>query len=211
MKIPEKTAVRQVAILSLMSLILVGYHMILNRSVELWYLPWNLFLAWVPLGLALVAIRASLPSWGRALAIIAWLAFLPNAFYILTDIIHIGDTTRFSQTYDALVFCTTLAAGYAAGLISLRIIDRYFFKKYSRHLRLSALVATALLCSIAIYIGRILRWNSWDLIVHPWNVLVDTMRIFTMQRTTAEFALIILMYSIVILMIYWLVYPTRDD
>jgi len=193
-------------------MIFVMYNAILNHSVEFWYLPWNLFLAWVPIGLALLAIRPSLPRWGRAPALALWLLFLPNAFYILTDIIHIGDATRFSQTYDALTICLTIAAGYLAGLIALRIIDgAYITPSLSPARRKAAIIMIALLCGIAIYIGRILRWNSWDIVANPLSLVADFAGIFTLPRSAAEFALIVVAYASVIVFSYVLMYDKKID
>lgn len=209
-KIPEIYDIKRLGWLSGLAMVFVAYNAILNRSVEFWYLPWNLFLAWVPVGLALITVRPALPRRGRALALTLWLVFLPNAFYILTDIIHIGDATRFSQTYDVLTICLTIVAGYLAGLIALRIIDRaYIMPSLSSARRKATIIIIALLCGVAIYIGRILRWNSWDIVANPLSLVADFAGIFTLPRSTTEFVLIVMTYSIVILASYYLAYSKK--
>lgn len=93
--------------------------MTLNRSVELWYLPWNLFLAWVLLLIATYLVSTPLHRYLERGLLIAWLAFLPNTFYVLTDIIHINDQIRFNQTYDVLTFMITAVASFLIGLVFL--------------------------------------------------------------------------------------------
>src|ERR1043165_3830645 len=60
------------------------------------YLPWNLFLAWLPLLFALAAgrLRHDARRWKFYAAAFAWLVFFPNAPYLLTDLTHLGQQTR---------------------------------------------------------------------------------------------------------------------
>lgn len=180
-----KHELESIAVISGASCFLVAYHMIVNRSLEFWYLPWNLLLALIPLGLSVFLVTRSLHRWSTVLSLLVWLAFLPNAFYIITDIIHITDRTRFSQLYDIIVLTMTIAAGYWAGLMSLRLIDKRYLVRYGQTRRRSGIALIAMLSGIAIYIGRELRWNSWDLIAHPTGIAQDLIDLITMPRLFA--------------------------
>jgi uncharacterized membrane protein len=139
------------------------------------YLIWNLSLAWLPLVFALllyVAYRrrhtiAELVALGAA-----WLVFLPNAPYMLTDLIHIGDQHRL---FDALILgsfaITALALGFASLLIVQLVVTR------AAGAASGWLVAIGSLCaaSVGIYLGRVQRLNSWDVIHRP-GYIVDLAR-----------------------------------
>jgi uncharacterized membrane protein len=147
------------------------------------YLPWNLFLAWLPLGLTFVLVRflkthrwSSWPSLGLT---ILWLLFLPNSFYLVSDYIHLQDVTAADALYDAVLFSMFVFTGMLLGYASL----------YGVHLQLrhrlptrqaALLVALVLfVCSFAMYIGRDLRRNSWDVLSSPGGLLFDISNQFT--------------------------------
>lgn len=193
-----------IAIISGVACFMIAITMIINHSVEFWYLPWNLFLAWVPLALSVALVKLPLSRWAKLLALAVWLAFLPNTFYIITDIIHITDRTRFSQLYDIAMLMTTIAAGYLAGILSLKLIDHRYIRRFSQLKRRLTLGTIALLSGIAIYIGRELRWNSWDLLVNPGGVIHDVARIISMPRPFAEAILGILASTMIIALSYFI-------
>src|SRR4051794_26818533 len=67
------------------------------------YLVWNLFLAWIPFVLALALYDGRRRGWGggRLLALgVAWLAFFPNAPYIVTDFVHLNRDPLSPLWYD---------------------------------------------------------------------------------------------------------------
>ena len=194
--------IHELKFFSIAAIAFVAFHMTLNRSVELWYLPWNLFLAWVPLLIAMHLVTTPLHRYLARGLLIAWLAFLPNTFYVLTDIIHINDQIRFNQTYDVLTFMITAVASFLIGLASLYLIDEKYLSKLGHDARRAIFVAIAIACGVAIYIGRELRWNSWDLVAHPYQIISDLARIVTSPETLAQLALTVLGYTVLILLTY---------
>ncbi|MBA3843012.1 MAG: DUF1361 domain-containing protein [Actinobacteria bacterium] len=139
------------------------------------FLVWNLTLAWIPLALAvllLVAYRRQHPRLELVALGAAWFVFLPNAPYMLTDLIHLGDQHRL---FDALILgsfaITALALGFASLLIVQLVVTR------AAGAALGWLVAIGSLCaaSVGIYLGRVQRLNSWDVIHRP-GYIVDLAR-----------------------------------
>jgi len=160
-----------ILLLSAFALSLVVVDMVMNWSLALWYLPYNLFLAWIPLIASLMVIRRKTQPWLRGLFGLVWLTFLPNSYYTVTDIIHTSDAANVSYIYDTVAFFMIAASGLLAGAYSLLLIDKKYLMKLKTTKRVILLSVVATLVSVGLYLGRILRWNSWDLITNPFGIL----------------------------------------
>jgi uncharacterized membrane protein len=148
-----------------------------NQSFYFAYLIWNLFLAWLPLLFAwwLVSIlqRKLWSSW-QALGVSAlWLAFLPNSFYMISDFIHLREVSEADLLFDAVMLTSFIFVAVILGVSSLYLVHREVIKRYSPSTSNAWLATVLLLCSYAIYLGRDLRWNSWDLLANPGGLLFD--------------------------------------
>jgi uncharacterized membrane protein len=138
------------------------------------FLVWNLFLAWVPFGLAIAAYnRAARRGVDVVVGVllVLWLLFFPNAPYMLTDFIHLGESESVPVWYDALLLSsfawTALLLGYASLYLVQMLARRVFGLAWSW-----VGVACALaLASFGVYLGRFVRFNSWDALVRPGRVL----------------------------------------
>lgn len=162
---------------TLVSVGLYVYGALRSHNLDYGYLLWNLFLAWLPLGLALWLARilkTQLWSSWRALAVsVAWLLFLPNSFYMISDYIHLQDVVHADVLYYALLFTSFIYTGVLLGFSSLYVVHLELKKRFSARLASGTIALTLLLCSFAIYIGRDLRWNSWDILINPGGLLFD--------------------------------------
>lgn len=163
--------------LSLLGIIMFMWGAVRGNGFSDWYLLWNLLLAWIPLILAywLVAIlRIKLWSSWTALGIsLAWLLFLPNSFYMVSDYIHLSDMVRSDVLFDSLVFTVFVLEGLILGYTSLYLVQAEFRKRIGEMRSQLLSGVFVLLCSFAIYLGRELRWNSWDVLVNPAGILFD--------------------------------------
>ena len=143
-----------------------------GTSVHGW-LAWNLFLAWIPFLLALLLYeRARAGASWRVLAPLGllWLAFFPNAPYLITDLKHVGHGAQVPVLYDVLLLSAAGWLGLLLGLTSLFLVHAVA-RRLVGVLNAWALVAAVLaLSSFGIYLGRVQRWNSWDLVVHPASI-----------------------------------------
>ncbi|MCB9688640.1 MAG: DUF1361 domain-containing protein [Alphaproteobacteria bacterium] len=154
------------------ALLVVG---VLVRSYLAHAWPWlvyNLALAWVPVVLGAVVARWPDRGWWLAPA---WFAFLPNAPYLLTDLVHLSPRSPVPFWFDAALLGGAGALGLWLGAASLAQVAEVLEERVGRAaawcLRLSAPVA----CGFGMYLGRFLRWNSWDLVVRPDDVLRDAL------------------------------------
>lgn len=148
-----------------------------NHSSEYSYLIWNLFLAWLPLLFAvrLVAVLKSKlwSSWEGLATSVAWLIFLPNSFYMISDFIHLQEVQRVDILYDALMFTSFIYTGVVLGFSSLYLIHLQLRRRLDVSQAAFWTGVTLLICSTAIYVGRDLRWNSWDVFTNPGGLLFD--------------------------------------
>ena len=139
------------------------------------FLPWNLFLAWVPYVLSLVArllmARGLGRGWLLAPLALGWLALFPNAPYLLTDFIHLRQRPVVPLWFDAALLALFAATGWLMGLLSLEVWKEWLEQRWGRARAWAFVAATSLLCGYGIYLGRVERWNSWDVLAEPGRLL----------------------------------------
>jgi uncharacterized membrane protein len=150
------------------------------------FLNWNLFLAFIPWALSsLLNIYPKLQE--KKLAVITllgtWLLFFPNAPYILTDLFHLKHVVSMPMWFDLLLILSFAWVGLLFGFMSLwdieKILNRYLIKSRLKGLlryRFSVPIFSSVLLfigSFGIYLGRYLRWNSWDIIAEPFALIYD--------------------------------------
>lgn len=135
------------------------------------FLVWNLFLAWLPLMFALLAREhyrdGKRPGWRFCTLSAAWLLFFPNAPYICTDVIHL--TNRYFNHFwvDLAVVLSCAFTGLVLGFVSLYLMQSVVTRMLGRVAGWAFVAMAAGLCSFGIFLGRFLRFNSWDVIAKP--------------------------------------------
>ena len=154
---------------------------LLNQSSD--RIVWNLFLAFIPLILSYYLFR---PLANRNfvwwIILIVFVAFLPNAPYILTDSIHIIELSRQNYPLWAIYlilipqYTIFITVGFAAYVISLVKLNAYLNNLIRQKYIASINAILHWLCVIGIYIGRFERFNSWDLVTKPEEVFFTTGR-----------------------------------
>lgn len=159
------------------SLSFFSYGALQNHSLEFSYLVWNLFLAWLPLAFALrltSLLRYKLwSSWEGLLYSVLWLVFLPNSFYMISDFIHLQDVLRVNLLYDSVMFTSFIYSAVVVGFTSLHMMHLQLHRRLGGRVAALFVAITLLVCSFAIYVGRDLRWNSWDILTNPGGLLFD--------------------------------------
>ena len=153
------------------SVALVAARIIWTTKLYYSFLIWNLFLAWLPMLFALLACeryqRASGRDW-RFLGLAgAWLLFFPNAPYIFTDLIHL--TTSFAGHFwvDLTLILLCALTGLVLGFVSLYLMQSVVERMLGRPASWIFIAAVAALSGFGIYLGRFLRFNSWDILCRP--------------------------------------------
>jgi len=195
---------------SLVSLGLFVYGALRNQSLNYEYLVWNLFLAWLPL---LFALRLTIlltykrwSSWEGLATSFLWLVFLPNSFYMISDFIHLQDVKRVDILYDTIMFTSFIYTGVVLGFSSLYLIHLQLQRRLSRRATAICIAGTLLICSMAIYIGRDLRWNSWDILTNPGGLLFDVSDRLQHASSYPKMLITIIAFFILLLSMYGMVW-----
>jgi uncharacterized membrane protein len=165
-----------IGLLGAASLICVGLlaaRMWYSHSVHYGFLVWNLLLAWVPfvfagLAYALAATGRAIGYVVVALSAVVWLLFFPNAPYLLTDFLHLGSMGDIVPGwFDVLMLFWFSWTGLMLGVVSLYLMQDIVARVLGTTGGWVFVVLAAGLGSFGIYLGRFLRWNSWDLVRRP--------------------------------------------
>ncbi|MFC5649099.1 DUF1361 domain-containing protein [Paenibacillus solisilvae] len=186
------------------------------------FLNWDMFLAWVPAGLALlldmVFVYFKQPAAVRRLLLIVlglmWLFFYPNSAYLITDMLHPFNYYHpvygsflidIEFWYHLFLFFSAAMIGLFLGIYSLYSVQTLVSQAFGRIVGWVFAVGVLLLSSLGIFIGRFIRWNSWDVLSEPLTILKDTHFILTnagqlrllIPFTSIIFVLTLLTYSFV--------------
>lgn len=164
------------SLLTIYSLILLFIRAKLTDTVFLFYLVWNLFLAFVPYfftSYLKTQISIQKSKFKTLSLLFLWLLFLPNSFYILTDLIHLSQSSNHLFWFDLVVISSYALIGFTLGVISL-IEFETIIKSYTSTLITNLIMPIiCFLCGVGIYLGRILRYNSWDILSNPITLCQD--------------------------------------
>jgi len=148
-------------------------------TLEHGWLVWNLGLAWIPFVLALVLYdghRRGVPGLLLAPVGALWLLFFPNAPYIVTDSKYLAGSTGREFWYDGLMVGTAAMTGLLLGFVSLYLLHAIVRRGVGARPAWFFVFGVLGLSSFGVYLGRVLRWNSWDVFVRPGTLAADISR-----------------------------------
>jgi len=141
-----------------------------------WFPNWNLFLAFLPwLFSTLITIYPQIQKNRLILVVLifSWLMFFPNSFYILTDLFHLQWKTSIPKWFDLIMILSYAWVGLMFGYLSLWDIEKIIGRRIRKNLIPVFSLSLLFLGSFGVYLGRYLRWNSWDIIKEPFNLFYD--------------------------------------
>lgn len=159
------------------------------------FLIWNLFLAWIPYWVALSIDffnrQASLTEGGTKkpfrqiklatvlTMLFLWLLFFPNAPYILTDLLHLHRREMVPHWFDVMLFITFAWTGLMLGYASLFEVQRFLSRYFSEKIAWLAVSIAIFLGGFGVFMGRFQRWNSWDIVHHPFKIIRQEIQVLT--------------------------------
>jgi len=152
------------------------FRFIYTETKVFMFLNWNLFLAFIPYALSTLAIIKPELRQNKIMIIsmlAAWILFFPNAPYILTDLFHLRIESSMPIWFDLILILSFAWTGLLFGFLSLWDIEQVLKKSLNRTWISIISVGLLFLGSFGIYVGRYLRWNSWDIIREPFSVLFE--------------------------------------
>jgi uncharacterized membrane protein len=187
------------------SLALTGFRVFHTKHWLFVWLGWNLFLAVIPYLLTRLAVRR--PQWvehtGRfVLLFVVWLLFLPNSFYIITDLFHLEQRSKVPLWFDLALIFSYAWNGILLGVASVRQMEKMVACKWPQLKEWQFVYPMMLLNALGIYIGRYLRYNSWDIISNPLQLAGDMVYLLVHPlRNRSEWSMI-LCYAVFISLMY---------
>jgi len=152
--------------------ILTVLRVVLFSKYSLVYILWNILLALIPFFISSILLyfkeKNKLKNWVFIVLGIIWLLFLPNAPYIVTDLIHIGVVRAVPVLFDSILLFTSAYVGLMFGMYSIFNIEKILLSKYSTKITSIIIYVVLFLTSFGMYLGRFFRFNSWDLLINPF-------------------------------------------
>lgn len=165
-----------IVILSIYCISLLLLRIKIANSFFYLFLVWNLFLAYIPFFLSSIILqnkrikKSKIKFWSL---FFIWILFLPNAPYILTDFVHLQQGKAMPYWFDLLLISSFSINGLILFFISINDIHKIIQQKYSTIKAWFLTTTIFFLCGFGIYLGRFLRWNSWDILQKPQLLITD--------------------------------------
>ncbi|MCC3152233.1 DUF1361 domain-containing protein [Hymenobacter sp. BT770] len=158
-----------------LSLLLVVGRMAMTGRLQFLFLLWNLFLAVVPFALSTLLGIAQAPLRTRMLVPVslAWILFFPNAPYLLTDLFHLNPRPGVPLWYDLALILSCAWNGLMLAYASLSDMQQLVQRRLGTWVGWAFATVALLLSSFGIYLGRYLRFNSWDVLTNPLTLFYD--------------------------------------
>ena len=158
-----------------LSLLLIAGRVLLTGRGLFLFLAWNLFLALIPYGLSTLLGLAKGPLRARLLLPVgaAWLLFFPNAPYLITDLFHLDTRPGIPLWYDLALILSCAWNGLMLAYASLTDMQALVRQRLGFAAGWGFAVLALLLSSFGIYLGRYLRFNSWDVLSNPLTLFYD--------------------------------------
>lgn len=159
---------------SAFSFLLLLARIFISHRFSYAFLAWNLLLAYVPLFLSnwLTSHPQLLKEKMRFMSLVLlWLLFMPNTFYIVTDLFHLQNSKDVHPWFDLVLILSFAWNGILFGIISIRQMEILLKQAKGKIIPGLVICIVMWLNAFGVYIGRFLRFNSWDVIVKPMPLL----------------------------------------
>lgn len=201
-------------VLTIISAVLLFIRVFITGRITYMFFMWNLFLCIIPLYLSiklkLLYFKSEVRNVWLYLIGFTWLLFYPNAPYIITDFVHLSFVDFFQKThyslspikdiriwYDLILFFFFIITGFFMGLFSLYTVHEVLKDKFGKKIGFILIFLITFLSSFAIYLGRFLRLNSWNIVTNPIGLIRDifvSINMFSLGFTTLFTVFLFLIY-----------------
>lgn len=187
------------------SIFVLMLRMKLNKSFFFLFLIWNVFLAVIPYAITIyLSSKAKLSKLKLGFWFIVWLAFLPNAPYIVTDLIHLKANNTSFLWLDILVVLSFALSGLLLFYLSLKDMQKLLSKHFTTSSTETVTLIILFLCGFGVYLGRFLRYNSWEIISNPQVLIADVFNIVIAPFQHTEAWLFTLGFGMFLVVGYWM-------
>lgn len=196
---------------TLLSCLLLLFRVFYSSKITYSFLIWNLFLAWVPLLISILleflsSKKIHFKKFIFFILLVVWLFFLPNSPYIVTDFVHLYRLQDLPIWYDIILIQSFAWNGLVLGFFAIYKVQK-LVRKYSNRLKSWIFVIfTLIVTSFGIYLGRFWRWNTWDLIFYPSEILTDVRNILFYPKYNLTSIGLTLFFSCFLIVAYFTFY-----
>ncbi len=189
---------------------LVGLRVAVTGNWRQLYLVGNLFLAWLPLVFSLIVCRlhqqGGWRNWRFFASAFAWLVFFPNAPYIFTDLIHLHAWPRGQFWVDLVLILLFAWTAFLLGFVSLYLVQSVVIRLLGKVAGWLLIPLMAGLSALEVCMGRFLRWNSWDILLHPLGIFRDLAERAVNSLSNPQAFVLPCLFAIFLLMAYLTLY-----
>lgn len=182
---------------------LLVYRIYKSEGLSYIFLAWNLFLAFIPWWISNYLKKKDSLGLVHVPLLVLWILFLPNSPYILTDLFHLRPRDPFPLWYDLVLVLSFALIGMMVFLKSLKdmfgVLHTYVKPAYV------GIITPFIfwLISFGLYLGRYLRFNSWNVVNHPFQLIRQSFDIL-FEKDTIAFTFI---FSIFLAFLYYISKP----
>lgn len=197
---------KKLFILCTLSISLLIVKIYIDQSLSYLFLIWNLFLAIVPYFISKFISRITNKSTHKFLIVlylVPWIVFLPNAPYIITDLKYLQDSSQRLLWFNSILIFSFAISGLLLAIASMNDIYKILLLKWSKNFANYIVIIVSFLCGFGVFLGRNLRFNSWDVLSSPNHLLVQCFHSIYNPHMWA-------MTSIFGVLIYTLFYLTKN-
>ncbi|MCW1971183.1 MAG: DUF1361 domain-containing protein [Anaerolineae bacterium] len=152
-----------------------------------YFLLWNLLLAWIPFISAYIVHHLPRQSVLALFFAALWLLFFPNAPYLVTDLVHLRTVAENRFLWLDIVMMFSFAwLGAMLGFLSLWLMHDWVSRAFGWLSGWLFVVLASGAAGFGVYLGRFMRWNSWDIITEPWELASDIFAPFLAPQAHAR-------------------------
>jgi len=163
------------------------------------YLLWNIFLAFIPYIISLIIFNLykedQINNFFIYLSLFVWLLFIPNAPYVITDFIHLDEVKHAPLLFDSFLLFSSSLVSMLFGLYSISYVEEILNNKFKNKISKIILLISFILMGFGIYLGRFLRFNSWDFFTNHSLLLKGIHDLFTGGPALISVILYTLLFS----------------
>ena len=177
------------------------------------FMIWNLFLASIPMVFALLVSHFTPRSKvGCAVLFLLWLLFFPNSTYMISDLLHLTHRTSTSVPgwYDAAMLFFFALTGLFIGVVSLNYVHSYLRTIFSKIWAWAIVSCSIFLSGFGVYLGRFLRWNSWDVIGEPMGLLKDVFDRIIHPMDHFQTYIVTFVFTVILFFAYFLFVSSKE-
>ena len=132
-----RLALTAIGFASFVSILMLAVRAFFAGEIRFGFLPWNLFLAWIPLLFALAADRlhrTTAPRWTWfGVCAVVWFLFYPNAPYLITDLVHLKTRPPIPRWFDLILMMSFAWTGLFLGSFSLYLMQEIVRARVGRN------------------------------------------------------------------------------